>query len=69
VRVSRRAAVVALCCFLSFCWLARSDEKFPRSGCDVLSFVVVKVAGKDMRFLLETAATSILDAMSFSSGA
>ena len=43
-------------------------EEIPIEHCDVLPVVSAKVAGKDMRFLLDTAATSILNVKSFSTG-
>lgn len=45
-----------------------SDEEIPIERCDVLPVVSAKVAGKDVHFLLDTAATSILNVKSFSSG-
>ncbi|HYM78709.1 MAG TPA: nuclear transport factor 2 family protein [Candidatus Dormibacteraeota bacterium] len=65
---SRRVALVALCCLLCACCLAQSDEEIPIERCDVLPVISAKIAGKGMRFLLDTAATSILNVKSFSSG-
>jgi type IV pilus biogenesis protein CpaD/CtpE len=45
-----------------------SSEEIPIERCDVLPVLVVKVAGADMRFLLDTGATTILNLKSFSSG-
>ena len=60
--------VLLVCALLtSFCF-AQSSEEIPIQRCDVLPYVIVKVAGKDMHLLLDTAATSILNVKSFSSG-
>jgi hypothetical protein len=45
----------------------RSDE-IPIEKCDVLPVVRVRVDGADMRFLLDTGATTILNLTSFTSG-
>jgi hypothetical protein len=44
-----------------------SDE-IPIEKCDVLPVVQVKIAGSEMRFLLDTGATTILNLHSFASG-
>ena len=45
-----------------------SNEEIPIQRCDVLPVVQVKVAGQDMRFLLDTGATTILNLKAFSAG-
>jgi hypothetical protein len=45
-----------------------SNEEIPIARCDVLPVVQVKVAGQDMRFLLDTGATTILNLKAFSAG-
>ena len=45
-----------------------SNEEIPIGRCDVLPVVQVKVAGQDMRFLLDTGATTILNIKAFSAG-
>jgi uncharacterized protein (TIGR02246 family) len=45
-----------------------SNEEIPIGRCDVLPVVQVKVAGQDMRFLLDTGATTILNLKAFSAG-
>lgn len=47
---------------------AVGDEEIPIERCDLLPVVPVKVSGLSMRFLLDTAATSILNLNSFSKG-
>jgi len=46
-----------------------SNEEIPIDRCDVLPVVQVRVAGQDMRFLLDTGATTILNLKAFSAGA
>ena len=46
-----------------------SNEEIPIGRCDVLPVVQIKVAGQDMRFLLDTGATTILNLKAFSAGA
>ncbi len=46
-----------------------SNEEVPIDRCDVLPVVQVRVAGQDMRFLLDTGATTILNLKAFSAGA
>jgi len=46
-----------------------SNEEIPIDRCDVLPVVQVKAAGQDMRFLLDTGATTILNLKAFSAGA
>jgi SnoaL-like domain/Aspartyl protease len=45
-----------------------SSEEIPIERCDVLPVVRVDVSGQDMRFLLDTAATTILNLKSFMAG-
>jgi hypothetical protein len=45
-----------------------SNEEIPIERCDVLPVVQVKVTGQDMRFLLDTGATTILNLKAFSAG-
>ena len=68
MKSSCRVILVALCGVLTVYSAAQSNEEIPIQRCDVLPYVVVKVAGKDMHLLLDTAATSILKVKSFSSG-
>ena len=69
-----RPSVVLSGLLLAVCWgscsaqTSASDEEIPIGRCDVLPVISAKIAGKDMRFLLDTAATSILNVKSFSSG-
>src|SRR5215510_7089387 len=58
---------------LFFCPEARPQEpqqlsEIPIERCDLLPIVKVRIDGTDMRFLLDTAATSMLNLKSFSSG-
>lgn len=46
----------------------KSDNEIPIERCDVLPVVRVGVAGQDMRFLLDTGATTVLNLKAFSSG-
>lgn len=48
-------------------WSGESDE-IPIEKCDVLPMVHVKIDGSDMRFLLDTGATTILNLSSFATG-
>jgi hypothetical protein len=45
-----------------------SAEEIPLERCDVLPVVVVKIEGKDFRFLVDTAATSMLNIKTFAGG-
>jgi hypothetical protein len=73
---SGRKLVVVLAAICWFSWVfcsaqsspPASDEEIPIERCDVLPVVSAQVAGKSMHFLLDTAATSILNVKSFSSG-
>ncbi|MBI3476146.1 MAG: aspartyl protease family protein [Acidobacteria bacterium] len=53
---------------LAFAQQSTSNEEIPIGRCDVLPVVQVKVAGQDMRFLLDTGATTILNLKAFSAG-
>lgn len=60
-------------CLLFVCPAARTQEpqqasEIPIERCDLLPIVKVRIDGGDMRFLLDTAATSMLNLKSFSSG-
>jgi len=71
-RTSNRCSLFVLC-FLFFCPEARTQEpqqlsEIPIERCDLLPIVKVRIDGTDMRFLLDTAATSMLNIKSFSSG-
>ena len=46
----------------------KSPSEIPIERCDLLPIVKVRIDGTDMRFLLDTAATSMLNLKSFSSG-
>lgn len=66
------------CLLLFLCLLAFRSEvpaqelqttsEIPIERCDLLPIVKVRIEGTDMRFLLDTAATSMLNLKSFSSG-
>jgi hypothetical protein len=47
---------------------ANASNEIPIERCDLLPVVRVKTAGQEMRFLLDTGATTILNLNSFSSG-
>jgi len=71
-RTSERCLFLVLCS-LFFCPEARTQEplqpsEIPIERCDLLPIVKVRIDGTDMRFLLDTAATSMLNLKSFSSG-
>src|SRR5712691_2717047 len=70
-----RPGVVAFLTALSFALPAVVRAQEPTSGneipierCDLLPVVRVRIDGTDMRFLLDTGATSMLNLKSFSSG-
>ena len=46
----------------------RSSNEIPIERCDLLPVVKVRIDGADMRFLLDTGATTMLNLKSFSSG-
>lgn len=61
--------------FLLLCALASvhaqgppPEEKIPIERCDLLPVVLVRIEGTNMRFLLDTAATTMLNIKSFSKG-
>ncbi|HLK03704.1 MAG TPA: DUF4440 domain-containing protein [Candidatus Acidoferrum sp.] len=58
---------------LLFCSLGSTQQSQPASEipierCDVLPVVMVRIDGSDMRFLLDTAATTVLNLRTFSAG-
>ena len=57
-------------CFLGSVGAQTQDKKdeIPIERCDLLPVVTMKVAGENRRFLLDTAATTILNLKSFASG-
>ena len=66
-------AVLFVFCLFAFCSPAFSQQpqypsEIPIERCDVLPIVKVRIDGADMRFLLDTAATTTLNLKSFSSG-
>jgi len=63
------ALVIATSCRTAIAQTSTSTEEIPIERCDVLPVVVAKIAGTDMRFLLDTGATTILNLNSFASGA
>ncbi|HZI56720.1 MAG TPA: DUF4440 domain-containing protein [Verrucomicrobiae bacterium] len=54
--------------FISAQTVAPSTEEIPLEKCDVLPVVVVRIGGSEIRLLLDTGATSILNLKSFDSG-
>jgi len=69
----RNRCLLLFFCLLPFCLEARAQEpqaisEIPIERCDLLPIVRVRIDGVDMRFLLDTAATSMLNLKSFSSG-
>src|SRR5215472_11793886 len=71
-RITDRCLFFVLC-LLFFRLEARAQEaqqvsEIPIERCDSLPIVKVRIDGTDMRFLLDTAATSMLNLKSFSSG-
>jgi ketosteroid isomerase-like protein len=71
----KSTALVAVLVFLVTCFLgsgrAQTHDKkdeIPIERCDRLPVVTMKVAGENRRFLLDTAATTILNLKSFTSG-
>lgn len=73
MRRRSQCGLAVLCWFLLQCaslsCLAQASalDEIPIQRCDLLPVVVVKIAGHDMRFLVDTAATTILNLKSFSS--
>ena len=70
---NRNRCLLRFFCLLAFCLRARAQEpkatsEIPIERCDLLPIVKVRIDGVDMRFLLDTAATSMLNLKPFSSG-
>src|SRR5215813_11922476 len=66
-------AVLFLFCSLFLCTTTyaqspQTPTEIPIERCDVLPIVKVRIDGVDMRFLLDTAATTVLNLKSFSAG-
>jgi len=66
-------AAILFFCSLALCVVASAQDPPPASEipierCDVLPVVKVRIDGAEMRFLLDTAATTVLNIKSFSSG-
>ncbi len=68
-------SVVAVPVFLVTCFLGSvraqthyKQDEIPIERCDRLPVVTMKIAGENRRFLLDTAATTILNLKSFTSG-
>ncbi|HJZ66266.1 MAG TPA: DUF4440 domain-containing protein [Candidatus Acidoferrum sp.] len=55
-------------CASAFAQSPKTSAEIPIERCDVLPIVKVRIDGADMRFLLDTAATTMLNLKSFSSG-
>ena len=73
IRSGANRCLLLVFSLLFFCPGVRTQEPVPASEipierCDVLPVVRVRIDGTDMRFLLDTAATSMLNLKSFSSG-
>lgn len=71
-RCTSIAAFLIFCCF-AFCLAASAQEppassEIPIERCDVLPIVKVRIDGADLRFLLDTAATTVLNLKTFSIG-
>jgi len=65
--------LLLLLCLLAACGEVHAQapeatSEIPIERCDLLPIVKVRIDGTDMRFLLDTAATSMLNIKSFSSG-
>ena len=71
-RCASNAALLFFCllllCANSFAQSPQTSSEIPIERCDVLPIVKVRIDGSDMRFLLDTAATTMLNLKSFSSG-
>jgi len=76
----RETSILGMC-FISLCLLAllhltpsvqaqetQQGSEIPIERCDILPIVKVRIDKTDMRFLLDTAATSLLNLKSFASG-
>src|SRR5262245_22359286 len=55
-------------CASAFAQSPKTSAEIPIERCDVLPIVKVRIDGADMRFLLDTAATTTLNLKSFASG-
>lgn len=60
--------ILLLLSFLLWGCLLTFGEEIPIEKCDRLPLIKVRVSGRDMRFLVDTAATSILNINSFALG-
>ena len=69
-RCASNAALLFFCSliFSSGTFAQSTPAEIPIERCDVLPIVKVRIDGSDMRFLLDTAATTMLNLKSFSSG-
>ena len=71
-RCTSNAAVLIFClfalCSSSFAQETQNPSEIPIERCDVLPVVKVRIDGAEMRFLLDTAATTMLNLKSFSAG-
>ena len=71
-RCASNAALFFFCtlllCASAFAQSPQTPAEIPIERCDVLPIVKVRIDGADMRFLLDTAATTMLNLKSFSSG-
>jgi len=71
-RCASNAVLLVFCSFFlctsTFAQSPQTPTEIPIERCDVLPIVKVRIDGSDMRFLLDTAATSMLNLKSFSSG-
>ncbi|HWZ99796.1 MAG TPA: DUF4440 domain-containing protein [Candidatus Dormibacteraeota bacterium] len=71
-RCASNAVVLFFCsfvfCFPMFAQNTQPVSEIPIERCDVLPVVKVRIDGAEMRFLLDTAATTVLNLKSFSSG-
>src|SRR5215469_6768551 len=71
-RCTSSAALLLFCllipCVGTFAQSQQSPAEIPIERCDVLPIVKIRIDGADMRFLLDTAATTMLNLKSFSSG-
>jgi hypothetical protein len=71
-RCASNAAILFFCslvsCFVGSAQDAQPASEIPIERCDVLPVVRVRIDGAEMRFLLDTAATTVLNLKSFSAG-
>jgi ketosteroid isomerase-like protein len=63
-----RVALIALTCAAAIAPCVTSPQELPLERCDVLPMIKVEVAGLHEWFLVDTAATSILNLESFAAG-